>query len=82
MTSANSGSVTAAAGALALNGSNETVTTCRFATAKAMMMTASGTRTTKVTILRSNLRPRYASIPAPLRIAVEDHVRAAQASAA
>jgi hypothetical protein len=44
MTSANKGRVTDAAGSPALNGSNETVTIYRFATAKAMMTTASGTR--------------------------------------
>ena len=55
MTSANSGSVTTAAGALALNGSNDTVTLCRFATAKAMMTIASGMTISAVTILRSKV---------------------------
>ena len=50
---ANNGSVTDAAGSAPPNGSNETVTLCRFAIAKAMMMTASGTRTTAATILFS-----------------------------
>ena len=53
MTSANSGSVTEHAGSSPLNGSNETVTVCRLATAKAMMMMASGTRMIAATILRS-----------------------------
>ena len=52
---ANNGSVTDAAGSAPPNGSNETVTLCRFAIAKAMMMTASGTRTTAATILFSKL---------------------------
>src|ERR1700728_654359 len=52
--SANSGKVTAAAGSFPPNGSSETVTICRLATANAMMMTASGTRMIAATILRSN----------------------------
>ena len=45
--------VTDAAGTAGLNGSSETVTSCRFATAKAMMTMASGTRMTAATTLRS-----------------------------
>ena len=55
MTSTNSGKVTEAAGSLPLNGSSDTVTIWRLATAKATMMTASGTRISAATILRSNV---------------------------
>ena len=55
MTSANSGSVSEAAGCSELNGSRDTVTICRFATANAMMTTASGTKMIAATTLRTTL---------------------------
>ena len=55
MISTNSGSDTDAAGRSALNGSSDSVTICRLATAKAMMITASGTRMSAATILRITL---------------------------
>ena len=66
MTSANSGSVTDAAGCAALNGSNETVTIWRLATAKAMSTMPSGTRISAATILRSEL-PADRDAPVNLR---------------
>ena len=52
---ANSGKVAAYAGLVEENGSNETVTDCRFATAKAIRITASGTTISVETILRSTV---------------------------
>ena len=57
MISTNKGNATEATGSWGLNGSNETVTVCRFATAKAMMMMASGTKMTAATSLRSKTGP-------------------------
>ena len=53
----NSQVVTEYAGCAESNGSKETITVCRFATANAMMMMASGIKTTAATNLPSNLEP-------------------------
>jgi len=57
--SANNGSVTEATGSLLANGSSEIVTECRFATANAIMIRATGMTTIAVRIFRSKIDPAH-----------------------
>ena len=58
MMTMNSGSVTPSPGSLELNGSNDSVTTWRLATANTTNRIASGIITSALKILRSIVRPR------------------------